>query len=329
VTPRPTDVDLVVDGGGSTTRLGLARAGRIFASVDTPSTNRHSVGTTSAQRHLTVALQRVTSMLPEGTTIRAACLAMSGVSDRASLEDVLRAAQVSAAHLPDLAGAEWVVTNDVAPLLLDEAGELVVVVCGTGTSFVARGPDGTVARASGREYLLSDEGGGFDIGLRGLRAVVRASDGRGPATDLKAAAMQLAGSVDDLCAAVTGRDDVKPFVASFAAHVLAAAAAGDGVANTIVQDAAVELATGIGAVSDRALLSAPLRVRTSGSLLVGDHEVLRSALERVIDRDIELAPVSRTPLELVAAFVQAVCEDSLDVAGLLQAFPFCRRIGGS
>jgi N-acetylglucosamine kinase-like BadF-type ATPase len=324
-----SELDLVIDGGGSTTRVGLASAGRVLFMAEGPSANHYSVGTTSALRHLSTALQQAALMRPEGAIIRAACLAMSGIVDNASLAEVSRAAQTSAADAPGLSGVEWIITNDVAPLLLDQAGELVVVVCGTGTSFVARGPDGTVARASGREYLLSDEGGGFDIGLHGMRAVVRSADGRGPATDLTAAALQWAGSVDALTAAVNGRDDFKAFVASFAAQVLETAAAGDEVACAIVHDAAVELAVGISAVADRAHLSRPLRVRTNGSLLVGEYDVLLIALERVIEDDVELAPISRTTLELVSIFADAVRAGSPDVAGLIQVFPFSRRAGNS
>lgn len=320
------EFDLVVDGGGSTTRVGLASAGRVLFTAEGPSANHYSVGTASALRHLSTALRRAASMRPEGAIIRGACLAMSGIMDDASLEEVSRVAQTSVADA-GLADAELIVTNDVAPLLLDRSGEVVVVVCGTGTSFVARGPEGVVARASGREYLLSDEGGGFDIGLRGMRAVVRAADGRGPATDLTAAATQWAGSVDALVAAVNRRADVKPFVASFAARVLEAAAGGDEVARSIVDHAAAELAVGITAVADRAHSSRPLRVRMSGSLLVGEHEVLRAALERLLEDDVELAPVSRTTLELVSVFADAVRTRSPDVAGLIQAFPLSHRPG--
>lgn len=267
-------------------------------------------------------------MPPEGTNIRGACLAMSGIVDEASLEELARVAATSLADA-GLADVELIVTNDVAPLLLDRAGELVVVVCGTGTSFVARGPGGAMARASGREYLLSDEGGGFDIGLRGLRAVVRAADGRGPATSLTAAATKWAGSVDALAAALNGREDVKTFVASFAVKVLETAATGDGVACSIVRDAAAELAVGITAVAERAHLSRPLRVRTSGSLLVGEHEILRTTLERVVEDDAELAPISRTTLELVSVFADAVRAGSAEVAGLTQVFPLSHRPGGS
>lgn len=315
-------VDIVVDGGGSMTRTGVAMSGRLLTSTTGPSVNPYSVGKALASRELRNALQHAITMRPKGSTVRAVCLAISAVSDNSTLEDIADIARTSAAGTPGLSKAEWVVTNDVPPLLLDDSGELVVVVCGTGTSFVARGAGGRVARASGREYLLSDEGGGFDIGLRGLRAVVRAADGRGPATDLTVAAAQLGGSVDALCAMVTGREDVKPFVASFAPNVLVAAAVGDRVACDIVEYAAAELVTGISAVASKAALTPPIRVRMSGSLLVGDHDALRLALACQVGGDIQLGPVTRSPLELAAALVHAVCESSLDVTAIRSAFPF-------
>ena len=59
-----------------------------------------------------------------------------------------------------------------------------VVLC-IGTGAVALGVHGgTVRRADGRGPLLGDEGSGAWIGLEGLRAAARATDGRGPATEL-------------------------------------------------------------------------------------------------------------------------------------------------
>ncbi|MDT7610487.1 MAG: N-acetylmuramic acid 6-phosphate etherase [Pseudonocardiales bacterium] len=59
------------------------------------------------------------------------------------------------------------------------------VVLSIGTGAVALGVrDGAVRQADGRGPLLGDEGGGAWIGLEGLRAAARATDGRGPATAL-------------------------------------------------------------------------------------------------------------------------------------------------
>ncbi len=83
------------------------------------------------------------------------------------------------------AATTWVV-NDLVPLVaLGEPGRShLVAVCGTATGFGVCTDDSRSWRASGQEYLLSDEGGGHDVGVEGLQASVRAVDGRGPATAL-------------------------------------------------------------------------------------------------------------------------------------------------
>ena len=63
----------------------------------------------------------------------------------------------------------------------DERG--VVVAAGTGVVTLAVGAD-EVARIDGWGYLIGDAGSGYWIGRAGLDAVMRAYDGRGPATAL-------------------------------------------------------------------------------------------------------------------------------------------------
>jgi N-acetylglucosamine kinase-like BadF-type ATPase len=171
-----------------------------------------------------------------------------------------------------------------------------VVVAGTGTGFGARSASGDWARASGCEYLLSDEGGGFALGLSGLRAAVRALDGRGPGTVLLPLAMDWcrAGEedpLDDLCRKVYV-PSFKPVVAGFAEQVLRAAP-DDGVASGIVAAAADELAEGACAAARSAgCLDSGARVRLSGSLLTGNtlltRELERALRERTSVRSVQV-----------------------------------------
>ena len=104
------------------------------------------------------------------------------------------ARSAEASELGSQLGRSWpyapelvLVTSDI---LAWHAGALSgrdgVVLC-VGTGAVALGVHGdTVRRADGRGPLLGDEGGGAWIGLEGLRAAARATDGRGPATELAA-----------------------------------------------------------------------------------------------------------------------------------------------
>lgn len=68
----------------------------------------------------------------------------------------------------------------------DERG--VVVASGTGVVTLAVG-EKSVARVDGWGNLLGDAGSGYWIGRAALEAVMRAHDGRGPATALSAAAL--------------------------------------------------------------------------------------------------------------------------------------------
>jgi N-acetylglucosamine kinase-like BadF-type ATPase len=204
----------------------------------------------------------------------------------------------------------------------------VAAVCGTGTGFCAVNPaQGLSARASGQEYLLSDEGGGFDIGLRGLRAVVRAADGRGPATALSAA---LAAWRDvtpaTLRGLIHGSEEPKVLVASFATSVLLAADQGDPAARAIVAQAVDELLAGVQAVARRAQLSDAFEIVLSGSNLTAAPALqagLRRALDEVLPRTRVLA-IGGSPLDAVARMAAILPGEPRFLNLLMRTLPFAR-----
>src|SRR5260370_914390 len=83
-------------------------------------------------------------------------------------------------------------------LLADDSGALIalvagaqdapgiVIVSGTGSIAYGRNANGEAARAGGWGHMIGDEGSGYWIGREALTAVMRAADGRGPATGLSA-----------------------------------------------------------------------------------------------------------------------------------------------
>jgi N-acetylglucosamine kinase-like BadF-type ATPase len=120
----------------------------------------------------------------------------------------------------------------------------VSLVAGTGVACLALPRAGAPRIIGGHGFLLGDEGGGFWIGSRGLGAVLRAVDGRGPRTGLRAPAEAAFGPVTGLHVRVHEADRPVNTIAQFAPDVLAAAADGDPVASAITNDAAGEL-TGV------------------------------------------------------------------------------------
>ena len=166
---------------------------------------------------------------------------------------VIGAAGVSSASTSQLIRSAVRACGYVGPLALVGDHEIAlagaiegcgaVLSAGTGSICFGRGKDGTTFRAGGFGYLIDDEGSGWAIGRDILRAVARASDGRGAHTCLEALVRQRLG-VDDLSGVVTwlyspqtGRSDV----AMLAELLPEALRAGDAVAGAIADRAAEEL----------------------------------------------------------------------------------------
>ncbi|ADO70925.1 N-acetylglucosamine kinase [Stigmatella aurantiaca] len=300
--------DLVVDGGGSTTRLGLAIEGRLLSRLEGPSCNEQTTGGRGMDV-LAGLLDRLwRNRPPEFHQVGTACLALSNAGTRQALQETGAALRALAGRglMPLQAERLWLM-NDIVPPVAAGACD-VVAICGTGTGYAAMAADGRWARASGMEYLLSDEGGGFDLGRRGLAAVVRMRDGRGPVTSLAEAATAWAGeetgedgSAEALCTRVHATGAPKLTAASFAPAVLAEAARGDTVAGTLLAEAARELAAGITAVASRCHLTGAVHVGMGGSLLLAQEGLLRRELMAMLSlMGWQWTELPRDPLDTVA-----------------------------
>lgn len=294
---------IFVEGGGSQTWLACVTDTGIEALTTGPTSVR-SVTAEESQAALAL-LARGACQAAEADPSR--CRAVVAAHGAASTAGTCEAffAILKAALRPAGIDCPLLLTNDLVPVVLGggDGGPLVAVVAGTGTGFAARSAAGQWARASGCEYLLSDEGGGFDIGVSGLRAAVRAIDGRGAPTALVTAARQWSEAAGpDIVERLSAKvyvPDFKPVVASFAPYVLTAAAgdearAGDEVAAGIVAASARELAAGVLAVIRSAgCRAASTRVVMSGSLLTR-HEILARGL-----RDELCDHVSRENIDVI------------------------------
>src|SRR5262249_53857830 len=113
-------------------------------------------------------------------TVGAACMGLAGAG-----RDAERALLRGWADRCELASAVRVATD--AELLLAAGtpeGWGLALVAGTGSIAFARTPDGRTSRGGGWGPLLGDEGSGYAIVLAGLRAAVRAADGRAEKTTM-------------------------------------------------------------------------------------------------------------------------------------------------
>lgn len=145
-----------------------------------------------------------------------------------------------------------VVATDALTTHLGALGGEPGTVIAAGTGVVASATDlvGVWRRGDGWGHLIGDEGGGAWIGAAGLRAALRAADGRDASSaTLLAEATRRFGSTDDLIARVYGGDAPAHELAAFAPMVADAARNGDRVAAAIWERAGVLLAETAFAVS--------------------------------------------------------------------------------
>jgi N-acetylglucosamine kinase-like BadF-type ATPase len=141
------------------------------------------------------------------------------------------------------AGEVWICGDEVTAHAgaLDGAAGVVLSV-GTGVACLALDKVGGAQTFDGAGYLVGDEGGAFWLGRHGIRSALAAVQGRGPTTSLAQAVADLLGPLDELASRLHRSPKAVDSIAQLAPTVLAAAAAGDEVAEAIVSDAAGRLA---------------------------------------------------------------------------------------
>lgn len=267
-----------IDAGGSGTTVRAWNGDRWTA----PPLNPSSVGRDRAGRHLSELFARLRvhaegARAPGGEGSSAGAgpalwLASASVGGATAKQEAARCAV--AAREAGLR-ADLVISNDVTPLLLSfppGAGH-VITVCGTGSAFLATDGWSAPARIGGCEYLGSDEGSAFDLGLRGLRAAVRGLDGRAPHSALSDLLAAHAGApVTELARRLARLPFPKAPVATLAPVVLRAWLDGDRVAAGLVGEVIGELLLGVRAARDAAALSPGWHLSVLGGVMTGCPE---------------------------------------------------------
>jgi N-acetylglucosamine kinase-like BadF-type ATPase len=217
---------------------------------------------------------------------------------------------------PELA-ARTEVHNDTLAVLRagSERGWGAAVVSGAGINAAAIHPSGRVARFLALGDLTGDWGGGFGLGLAALGAAVRDQDGRGPATSLRHLVPGFYHLPDPeaVAIAVHQNDIEQDDLHELAPLVFEAAAAGDQVAEGLVEHLADEVTIMVTALLRRLrLLATDPDVILGGGTLHADHPPLlaritagiHAAAPRAAVRLLDVPPVYGavvTALDLAAA----------------------------
>lgn len=281
-----------VDGGGSkTVALVADRSGAVLGRASAATSNYHNVGAERALAALDVVIcNALAAAGADETALGAACLGLAGVdrpADRALFDSW------AARRWP---GLPVTICNDAELVLAAGTpdGHGLALICGTGTIALGRRADGRRGRSSGWGYVLDDEGSGYAIGVAGLRAVVRASDGRGPATALTAAllaAWQIT-EVAALLPLVYQTPHPTAAIAALSTAVAQAAEAGDAVAQHIMAATYAELAQSLVATARQLELGGPVPCAVAGGVALHTAALIPAVIAATAKLGLHLAPVT-------------------------------------
>jgi len=230
---------IAVDLGKTGCRVGLWRDGRQVSAVDGP--GAPGLGEPGGAAAAAATIAALVERLPDlaVSTADVVCVGAAGMT--AAIDAGAQLADLLVGSLPVRS------TAIVSDALTAHAGALggaagVVLSAGTGVVAVGVSSGGECRLVDGWGLWLGDEGGGAWVGRAGLRAVVRARDGRGPATALTSCAQDRFGDLGRLPATITADGNPARAMAGFGPDVARCAEAGDPVAAAVVADAAAALA---------------------------------------------------------------------------------------
>jgi len=266
-------------GGSKTVCLLMDESRRVAGRGEAGPSNFHTSDPVRAWSAIHKAMEAAVAQV-DGANIQAACFGMAGVSHPATRETVLDVLQVSPFG-SEIDENRVFVCGDYIPALVGgtDAGVGVLVNAGTGSIAFGRNQAGKTRRAGGWGYIADDAGGAYDIARNGVKAALRAADGRAEETELTRYIIEYF-EVNQPMDVVNSLYDYKMTparLAGFAPFVIRAAEVGDIVADRILHEAAHELVSLAAAVTE-ALFNRDedLDVVTAGGVLTGSA-VIRQA----------------------------------------------------
>ena len=260
-----------IDGGGSSVRAVIVTPDlTIWGQSEGPTANPSVVGADTAAATIQQAMR--SALETAGLAADQIAAVGIGVAGAAAHHSAGWLQQVVTAITPQ---AQIFPSADFEIALVGALGqrEGVLILAGTGSLAYGVNAAGETALVGGWGYLLDDAGSGYWLGIRALDAVVRAADGRGPATTLSPVllgALALPQALDLIAWVYRSPAPRTREIAQLAPLVLEQAAGGDPVALAIVAQASDELALAAQTVICRLVMDTPA-IAFAGGLLAGDN----------------------------------------------------------
>ena len=237
-----------VDGGGTGTRVRLARAGGAELAQGAGGPSGLALGIASAWQSITLAIDDAFASAGLTRPANGACaigLGLAGVHNKQWAQEFIDAA-------PGFAALALGTDGYTTLLGAHHGAPGVIVAIGTGSVGQALLPDGAQREVGGWGFPSGDEASGGWMGLRAINHVQQVLDGRRARSHFADAVADACGSNRDAIQVWLGQATQTSYAAL--APIVVAHAPSDAVAQRILQDAAMEVASIVGALDASATL---------------------------------------------------------------------------
>lgn len=176
---------LAIDGGGTKTQVLCANeGGEVVGEGLSGPTSLTVVNAGAAGFALREAIRQATENLPPGFVVLRLVMGLAGLD---TPEEVEKAKHSFEQVLTDFEVKEFVLVNDILIALraVTDKNDAMAIISGTGSNCYGINSKGEIAKTGGLDFLLSDEGSGYAIGLNVLKAATHSFDGRLPKSQIE------------------------------------------------------------------------------------------------------------------------------------------------
>jgi N-acetylglucosamine kinase-like BadF-type ATPase len=234
---------LAIDGGGTKTRVLCAdENGEVVGEGLSGPTSLTVSNLGAASFALREGIRQATQNLPPGFVIKKLVMGLAGIDTEVEKEKTQEAFK----HvLSDFQIEEFMFMNDIYIALrtASDSNDALAIISGTGSNCFGLNSEGKTHKTGGLDYIISDQGSGYAIGLGVLQMAAKSFDGRIATSKLeqKVNAYFQTASIPDLKQSVYNPVLSKMQIAALAKLAFEAMAEGDIAAKYIIDKAAEEL----------------------------------------------------------------------------------------
>lgn len=289
-----TRVAIGIDGGGTRLRAAIAAEdGELLGRGEAGAGNYHDVGAAVVRENISRAVaQAWTAADKRPHRADAIFLGLGSIvtpEDQAVIRGIVR--DLGIAH-EERIGVDHDLRVALAGGMAGRPG--IVLIAGTGSSCYGRNESGQSWQAGGWGPFLDDPGSSYWLGWQAMVAAVRDHDGRGGRTRLHQSVLEALriSSVREILRRVELEGMERSEIAALAPLVTSAAAGGDEVARSLIEQGVDQLAMMVATVAERlsfASSSSKTPVVVTGGL-TSAGSVFLAPLQRAIQRR---APATR------------------------------------